>query len=225
MQLALTHRSYCAETDASEPNERLEFLGDAVLGLAVTEHIYRVYDDLAEGQLAKLRASVVNTATLADVARGIGVGSQMLLGRGEDQSGGRDKESILADALEAIFGAVFVDAGWARATGVVLELMLDDITVGAERPGRQDYKTRLQELAAERSLAPPNYQITSSGPDHDRVFEALVVVEGTERGAGAGTSKKRAEQAAAEAAWRALTAAFADPVSTSPDSGEQKEAP
>lgn len=224
MQLALTHRSYCAETDASEPNERLEFLGDAVLGLAVTEHIYRVYDDLAEGQLAKLRASVVNTATLAEVARGIGVGSQMLLGRGEDQSGGRDKESILADALEAIFGAVFVDAGWARATDVVLELMLDDITVGAERPGRQDYKTRLQELAAERSLAPPNYQITSTGPDHDRVFEALVVMEGIERGAGEGTSKKRAEQAAAESAWRALTALTPEPVSTTPVSGEKKEA-
>ena len=222
--MALTHRSHCAETDAPEPNERLEFLGDAVLGLAVTEHIYDVYDDLAEGQLAKLRASVVNTATLADVARRVGVGPQMLLGRGEDQSGGRDKESILADALEALFGAVFVDAGWARATEVVLQLMIDDITVGAERPGRQDYKTRLQELAAERSLAPPSYHISSSGPDHDRVFEALVSMEGVGRGTGQGTSKKRAEQAAAEAAWRALTTADAEPVSTSPVSGEQKEA-
>lgn len=224
LQLALTHRSHCAETDAPEPNERLEFLGDAVLGLAVTEHIFRVYGDLAEGQLAKLRASVVNTATLADVARRIGVGPQLLLGRGEDQSGGRDKESILADALEALFGAVFVDAGWRRASEVVLDLLIDDITLGAERPGRQDYKTRLQELAAEQSFPPPSYRLSSSGPDHDRIFEASVFIEGVERGTGSGTSKKRAEQAAAAAAWRALTAAAAESFSTSPDTGEQKEA-
>ncbi len=224
LQLALTHRSHCAETDAPEPNERLEFLGDAVLGLAVTEHIFRVYGDLAEGQLAKLRASVVNTATLAEVARRIGVGPQLLLGRGEDQSGGRDKESILADSLEALFGAVFVDAGWHRAAEVVLDLLIDDIKVGAERPGRQDYKTRLQELAAELSLSPPGYRITSAGPDHDRTFDALVVIDGIERGAGSGSSKKRAEQAAAATAWRALTAAAAESFSTSPDSGEQKEA-
>lgn len=195
-----------------------------MLGLAVTEHIYEVYSDLAEGQLAKLRASVVNTATLAVVARRIGVGPQLLLGRGENQSGGRDKESILADALEAIFGAVFVDAGWQRASEVVLDLMIDDITIGAERPGRQDYKTRLQELAAERSLTPPSYHITSTGPDHDRVFEAVVSMGSDERGSGQGTSKKRAEQAAAEAAWRALTSADPEPVSTSPVSGEKKEA-
>lgn len=229
LQLALTHRSHCAETDAPEPNERLEFLGDAVLGLAVTEHIFGVYGELAEGQLAKLRASVVNTATLADVARRIGVGPRLLLGRGEDQSGGRDKESILADALEAIFGAVFVDAGWQRSSEVVLDLLIDDIRLGAERPGRQDYKTRLQELAAELSLSPPSYQLDASGPDHDRVFDAAVSVEGVERGRGQGTSKKRAEQAAAAAAWRALTADAAtadtvESVSTSPDNGEQKEA-
>ncbi len=170
----------------------------------------------------------MNTATLAEVARRIGVGSQLLLGRGEDQSGGRDKESILADALEAIFGAVFVDAGWQRSSEIVLGLLLDDITLGAERPGRQDYKTRLQELAAEQSLSPPNYQITSSGPDHDRTFDASVSIGGKARGAGHGSSKKRAEQAAAEAAWRALnnlTGADAlESVSTSPVSGEQKEA-
>ncbi len=221
--MALTHRSHCAETDAPEPNERLEFLGDAVLGLAVTEHIFSVYGDLAEGQLAKLRASVVNTATLADVARRIGVGPQLLLGRGEDQSGGRDKESILADSLEALFGAVFVDAGWDRAREVVLGLLIDDIRLGAERPGRQDYKTRLQELAAEQSLSPPSYRLSSSGPDHDRTFQASVLIDGVERGAGSGTSKKRAEQAAAAAAWRALSVT-ADSFSTPPDSGEQKEA-
>jgi ribonuclease-3 len=193
-----------------------------------------VYDNLAEGELAKLRASVVNTATLADVARRIDVGPQLLLGRGEDQSGGRDKESILADALEAIFGAVFVDAGWERSSEVVLDLLLENITLGAERPGRQDYKTRLQELAAEQSLSPPSYDITSSGPDHDRIFDASVSIDGIVRGSGRGTSKKRAEQAAAEAAWRHLntsteaqasTGAHAlESVSTSPASGEQKEA-
>ncbi len=187
-----------------ESNERLEFLGDAVLGLAVTDHIHATYPDLPEGQLAKLRASVVNTTTLAEIAARLELGEHLRLGKGEHQSGGRDKESILADALEAVIGAVYVDGGWEEAREVVLDLLLDEISTGAERPGRQDYKTRLQELAAQRGFGAPVYEIEGSGPDHDKRFVAVTVIDGVPRGEGSGTSKKRAEQAAARAAWHEL---------------------
>ncbi len=209
LTLALTHRSYCAENDDAQPNERLEFLGDAVVGLAVTAFIHDVYPELPEGQLAKLRASVVNTATLAAVARDLDIGQRLLLGKGEEMSGGRDKESILADAFEAVIGAVFVDAGWGRAADVVLAVLGPHISDGASRPGRRDYKTRLQELTAQLDLGSPVYRISGSGPDHDRRFSAVVLVQGEPRGDGAGTSKKRAEQAAARAAWSALNASYA----------------
>ncbi len=202
--LASTHRSYCAEHDDTESNERLEFLGDAVLGLAVTDYIHATYPDLPEGQLAKLRASVVNTATLAEVGMRLNLGSQLRLGKGEDQSGGREKESILADALEAVIGAVYVDGGWEEAREVVLDVLHNEISSGAERPGRQDYKTRLQELAAQLGLGPPSYEIEGSGPDHDKRFSAIAMIDGIARGEGSGTSKKRAEQAAARAAWHGL---------------------
>ncbi|MFT7600854.1 MAG: ribonuclease-3 [Acidimicrobiales bacterium] len=203
--MALTHRSFCAENDDEEPNERLEFLGDAVLGLAVTEYIHRVYPDLPEGQLAKLRASVVNTTTLAEVGEELGLGRNLRLGRGEEMSGGREKESILADGLEAVIGAVFIDAGWEAAREFVLTLLVDVITTGAERPGQSDFKTQLQELSSELELGTPTYRIAGSGPDHDRRFTAVAVVGGIAHGEGGGTSKKRAEQAAARAAWLALT--------------------
>ncbi len=207
--LALTHRSYCAENDDAESNERLEFLGDAVVGLAVTGFIHDAYPELPEGQLAKLRASVVNTATLAAVARDLDIGSLLRLGRGEEMSGGRDKESILADAFEAVIGAVFVDANWDRAADVVLAVLGPHISDGASRPGRRDYKTRLQELTAQLDLGSPIYRISGSGPDHDRRFSAVALVRGEPRGEGSGTSKKRAEQAAARAAWSALNASHA----------------
>ena len=201
---ALTHRSYCAEHGNTESNERLEFLGDAVVGLAVTDHIFATYTDLAEGQLAKLRASVVNTTALAQVAERLDLGSLLRLGKGEDQSGGRQKESILADGFEAVIGAVFVDGSWEIAAEVVLLLLHPDISVGALRPGRQDYKTRLQELTAVMNLPSPSYDIKGSGPDHDRRFHAIVMIGGVPRGEGSGTSKKRAEQAAASAACAEL---------------------
>lgn len=206
LTLSTTHRSYCAEHPDVESNERLEFLGDAVLGLAVTDHIHATYPDLPEGQLAKLRASVVNTATLADVAGRLGLGEHLRLGKGEHQSGGRQKESILADALEAVIGAVYVDGGWEEAREVVLDLLLDDISSGAVRPGRQDYKTRLQELSAQLGLGAPVYEIEGSGPDHDKRFVAVALIDGGARGEGTGTSKKRAEQAAARTAWHELDA-------------------
>lgn len=204
LTLALTHRSYCAENPATASNERLEFLGDSVLGLVVTDYIYTSYTRLPEGQLAKLRASVVNTVTLAELGAELGVGKLLRLGKGEDQSGGREKESILADALEALFGAVYVDGGWAAARRVILDLTLDAIAEAAEQPGRKDYKTQLQELTARLSLGTPVYEISGSGPDHDKRFTAVTIVDGVARGHGAGTSKKRAEQVAARSAYAAV---------------------
>jgi ribonuclease-3 len=203
--LALTHRSYVAENADTESNERLEFLGDAVLGLAVTDHIHSAYPGLPEGQLAKLRASVVNTVTLAETSCQLGLGDGLLLGKGEEMSGGREKESILADSLEAVIGAIFVDSGWDECRGFVLDLMLDEISAAATRPGRSDYKTQLQELTAQQEMGSPSYRISGTGPDHDRRFTAVAVIEGRARGEGSGTSKKRAEQAAARAAWTVLT--------------------
>jgi ribonuclease-3 len=204
LTLALTHRSFCAENPSTQSNERLEFLGDSVLGLVVTDYIYDSYDALPEGQLAKLRASVVNTATLAELATELGVGKLLRLGKGEDQSGGRGKESILADALEAIFGAVYVDGGWPGARTVILDLTLPAIQEAAEQPGRKDYKTQLQELTARMSLGTPSYEISGSGPDHDKRFTAVTIVNGVARGHGEGTSKKRAEQVAARSAYAAV---------------------
>ncbi len=149
---------------------------------------------------------MVNTATLAEVAGRLGLGEHLRLGKGEHQSGGREKESILADALEAVIGAVYVDGGWEEAREVVLDLLLDEISSGAVRPGRQDYKTRLQELSAQLGLGAPVYQIEGSGPDHDKRFVAVALIDGDARGEGTGTSKKRAEQAAARTAWHELDA-------------------
>ena len=204
LTLALTHRSYVAENSDSQPNERLEFLGDSVLGLTVTDYIFTTYPDLPEGQLAKLRASVVNTTSLAERSLELGVGALLRLGRGEDLSGGREKESILADAFEAILGAVYVDAGWEVAREVVLRLTKVPIEVAAENPGRRDYKTQLQELTAQLGLGTPSYQIAGSGPDHDKRFQAVVIIDGVPQGEGQGTSKKRAEQLAARAAYGAI---------------------
>jgi ribonuclease-3 len=171
----------------------------------VTDYIYVSYTNLPEGQLAKLRASVVNTVTLAELGADLGIGQLLRLGKGEDQSGGRDKESILADALEALFGAVYVDGGWSAARQVILRLTHDAIVEAAEQPGRKDYKTQLQELTARLSLGTPVYEISGSGPDHDKRFTAVTIVDGVARGHGAGTSKKRAEQVAARSAYAAVT--------------------
>lgn len=206
LECALTHRSYCAEHPSTTSNERLEFLGDSVLGLVVTNNIFRRYPDLPEGQLAKLRASVVNTVTLANLALDLGLGELLLLGKGEDLSGGREKESILADALEALLGAIYVDGGWQVAERIILDLTNDAILDAAQQPGRKDYKTQLQELTARLSLGSPVYEISGSGPDHDKRFTAITIIDGVPRGRGAGTSKKRAEQVAARSAYAAVLA-------------------
>ncbi|WP_345802822.1 ribonuclease III [Microbacterium sp. AZCO] len=202
--LALTHRSYAYEHGQIPHNERLEFLGDSILGQAVTVRLFTQHPELDEGSLAKRRASVVSTVALADVGRRIGLGAHILLGRGEHLTGGRDKDSILADTLEAIIGATYLSAGPDAATALVLRLiepLLDD----PERYGAaMDPKTSLQELAARRGAAAPAYSVESTGPDHDRRFTATVTV-GDVSAQGAGTSKKHAEAAAALSAWRLLS--------------------
>jgi ribonuclease-3 len=201
---ALAHRSWCAETPGNASNERLEFLGDAVLGLVVTDHVFRSYPLLPEGELAKVRASVVSAAALADVAAELDLGRALLLGKGEDASGGREKPSILADALEAVIGAVYLDAGWEAAAEVVLGLLGDRIAAAAAGPGGQDYKTRLQELSARSFEDVPSYLVVDEGPDHAKRFFATVILGGRPRGRGEGRSKKQAEQAAARCAWEVL---------------------
>lgn len=203
---ALAHRSYCAENPGLRSNERLEFLGDAVLSVIVTDAMFRDYPELPEGELAKVRAAVVSAATLTEVAADLELGAHVLLGRGEEQSGGREKSSILADAVEAVIGAVYLDGGWDAARGVVLELFADLVAEAAKGPGGSDYKTRLQELAVRALDQTPRYVVTDEGPDHAKEFEATVFLAGQARGTGQGSSKKQAEQEAAARAWEWLRA-------------------
>ncbi len=215
LEQALTHRSYAYEHGGLPTNERLEFLGDAVLGLVVTDALYRRHPDLSEGSLAKLRASVVNARALAGVARSLQLGRWLRLGRGEQVTGGRDKTSILADTMEAVIGAVFLDRGMPGATAMVRALF-DPLMSAASQDGAElDWKTALQEITAARGLGVPDYRLTGSGPDHARSFTADVLVAGQVRGSGAGGSKKQAEQQAAEQAWTALSGPAA-PVSAAP---------
>jgi ribonuclease-3 len=205
-QLAMTHRSYAYENGGLPHNERLEFLGDAVLGVVVTEHLYRSYPDLPEGRLAKLRAAVVNSNSLADVARGLDLGSAILLGRGEQATGGSDKSSILADSFEALLGAVLISAGRDAADRLVRHLFDPLVEAAAGLGAGLDWKTSLQELVADLGRGSVGYRITESGPDHDKRFEAVALVDGRTFDAGGGTSKKQAEQRAAEHAFRELAA-------------------
>ncbi|MCW2504326.1 MAG: Ribonuclease 3 [Actinomycetia bacterium] len=211
---ALTHRSFAYENGGLPTNERLEFLGDAVLGLVVTAALFRSYPDLPEGQLAKLRASVVNMRALADVARQLGsggLGQHLLLGKGEESTGGRDKASILADTLEALLGAVYLEHGLDVASKVV-HLLFDQLMEdAAQRGAGLDWKTSLQELTATHGHGVPEYRVTETGPDHAKMFTAYAVVAGDELGAGEGRSKKEAEQRAAEQAWRAVRARSGEP--------------
>lgn len=200
---ALSHRSWCGEVEGGRPsNERLEFLGDAVLGLVVAEHCYLTYQDLPEGSLAQVRAQVVNTTVLAEVAGELDLGSSVLLGRGEDQSGGRSKPSILADSLESVIGAVYLDGGFEPATDLILRLLGSRIDAAAAGPGAFDHKTRFQEVVLREVGELPRYRVEGEGPDHARRYTASVTVLGEELGVGSGRSKKDAEQEAARSAWQ-----------------------
>jgi len=202
---ALTHRSYAYENGGVPNNERLEFLGDSVLGLVVTESLYADHPEMAEGQLAKLRAAVVNMRALAEVARTLDVGDHLLLGRGEETTGGRDKASILADTMEALIGTVYLAEGLGCAR-VFVHHLIDPLLASSTRLGAGlDWKTSLQELAASGGHGMPEYRVTEEGPDHEKTFTAHAVVAEEELGTGVGRSKKEAEQQAAHAAWTELT--------------------
>ena len=204
--LALTHRSFAYENGGIPTNERLEFLGDSILGQAVTVKLFLDHPDLDEGELAKRRASLVSAVALAEVGRSIGVGRYIRLGRGETMTGGADKPSILADTVEAIIGAVYLDAGGDAATEFVLRLVAP-LLADPERFGAaMDPKTSLQEIAARRSAPPPLYTVTESGPDHNKHFVATVSVGDLVQATGEGSSKKQAEMAAALEAWTELSA-------------------
>jgi ribonuclease III len=205
LERALTHRSFAYENGGLPTNERLEFLGDAVLGLVVTDALFRGYPDLPEGHLAKLRAAVVNMRALAGVARGLHLGDYVRLGRGEEGTGGRDKSSILADTLEAVIGAVYIERGLTEASALVHRLFDPVIAHSARLGAGLDWKTSLQELTAASLLGVPEYHVDESGPDHQKSFRALVRVGGRVYGSGTGRSKKEAEQQAAEAAWSAIS--------------------
>ena len=207
LSLALTHRSYAYEHGGLPTNERLEFLGDAVLGLTITDELYHRHPDRTEGDLAKLRASVVNTHALADVGRNLsegGLGVHLMLGRGEANSGGADKSSILADGMESLLGAIYLQHGIGTARAVILRLFGPLLDAAPTLGAGLDWKTSLQELTAARGMGAPSYVVTSTGPDHDKEFTAVVVVMDTEYGLGVGRSKKEAEQKAAAATWKAL---------------------
>ena len=203
-RMALTHRSYAFEQDSTETNERLEFLGDAVLGLVVTDLAYARFPDLPEGELAKLRAATVNMLTLADIARELGLGQEILLGKGEELSGGRDKTSIVADAMEAVLGAVYLDRGLGAARDLIERLFWPRMAAYARGEGDRDYKTGLQELAAQDVGTIPQYRVLEDGPDHAKEFTATVFIGGEAYGSGDGRSKKEAEQHAAREAYDRL---------------------
>ncbi|RZT62430.1 RNAse III [Microcella alkaliphila] len=206
LELALTHRSWAYENGGVANNERLEFLGDSILGQAVTVMLYSSYPDLDEGELAKRRASLVSAVALAEVARGIGLGDHLKLGKGEELTGGRGKSSILADTVEALIGAAYLDCGGDEATALVLRL-IDPLLADPARFGAaMDPKTSLQELVASLGRTAPVYEVVDAGPDHSKVFTATVVVDGEGIATGTGTSKKQAEMAAALSAWTALSA-------------------
>lgn len=218
--LALTHRSWCAEHPGTQSNERLEFLGDAVLGLVVTDHVFRCYPDMPEGSLAKLRAAVVSAPTLAEVGADLGLGAALRLSRGEESIGGRTKRSILCDALEAVIGAVYLDGGLDAARRLVIELLADRIAAeAADGPGGTDHKSQLQALAARLYDGAPVYRVSEEGPDHDKRFSAEVLLDGRVVGAGEGRSKKLAEQAAAGAALDHIAATAASTTTSESEQG------
>ena len=205
LRRAMCHRSWVAESSDANSNERLEFLGDAVLGWVIADLVFHRFGDLAEGALTDLRKSVVNATALAEVAAELHIGEHLLLGRGEDVAGGREKVSILSDAMEAVIGAVYIDGGHDAAFALIERLFVQRLDSSAGSLDRLDYKSALQELLAQQGAPSPAYRVRSRGPDHDKTFSAKVLVGKDVLGGGEGRSKKAAEQAAASAAFDQLT--------------------
>lgn len=200
LKLALTHRSFANEHNHLPNNERLEFVGDAVLGLSVAHKLFELYPSRPESDLSPMRAAIVSRYGLADIAREIGLGPHMLIGRGEELTGGREKESILADTTEALFGAIYLEHGFEAARSVVLSLFDDKLRNATATTKHQDWKTALQVRLAELKLPVAEYRANVEGPDHNQTFTAEVLVDGVVRGAGTGPNKKLAEQEAAHQA-------------------------
>lgn len=211
LELAFTHRSFAYESGSKETNERLEFLGDSVLGLIVTESLYKRYPDFDESRLSPLRSGVVNMRALADIARGLELGSHIRLGKGEEVTGGRDKHSLLADALEALIGAIYLQFGFAKCSEIVEKLITPTMDSAVARGAGLDGKTALQELAAALGKGAPEYVVSEEGPDHDKDFTATAMLAGQVLSQGSGKSKREAEQVAARGAYEALKTAFPQP--------------
>ena len=205
LELALTHRSFAYETGGVETNERLEFLGDSVLGLIVTAELYRRFPDLDESRLSPLRSGIVNMRALADIARTLHLGEYIRLGKGEEVTGGRDKNSLLADALEALIGAIYLETGIEKTTAIVASLINDTLESAMAKGVALDGKTALQELTAAQGVGSPEYVVTESGPDHDKSFVAVAMVGGSAIAQGEGKSKREAEQFAARNAYEILS--------------------
>lgn len=204
LELAFTHRSFAYESGAKETNERLEFLGDSVLGLIVTEELYLRYPDLDESRLSPLRSGIVNMRALADIARTLNLGKYIRLGKGEEVTGGRDKNSLLADALEALIGAIYLELGFASTTKVVRELIKDTMESAMAKGAGLDGKTALQELVSSLGKGTLEYAVTETGPDHDKSFNAIALIAGKPFSEGIGKSKREAEQSAARTAYEIL---------------------
>jgi ribonuclease-3 len=205
LELAFTHRSFAYETGITTTNERLEFLGDSVLGLIVTEELYLKYPDLDESRLSPLRSGIVNMRALADIARTLELGKYIRLGKGEEVTNGRDKNSLLADALEALIGAIYLECGFEKSTQVVRELIKETLSSAMAKGAGLDGKTALQELLAAAGKGSPEYQVTETGPDHDKSFTAVAMVSGEALAEGTGKSKREAEQSAARSALEKLS--------------------
>ena len=204
LELAFTHRSFAYESEIKETNERLEFLGDSVLGLIVTEELYKRYPDFDESRLSPLRSGVVNMRALADIARELDLGSYIRLGKGEEVTGGRDKNSLLADALEALIGAIYLQFGFDICTQIVRRLITSTMDAAVARGAGLDGKTALQELVASLNKGIPEYVVSEEGPDHDKNFTAVAMVAGVAVSEGVGKSKREAEQIAARIAYESL---------------------
>ena len=209
--MAFTHRSFAYESGSKETNERLEFLGDSVLGLIVTEALYKRYPDFDESRLSPLRSGVVNMRALADIARGLQLGLYIRLGKGEEVTGGRDKHSLLADALEALIGAIYLQFGFSKCSEIVEKLITPTMDSAVARGAGLDGKTALQELAAALGKGAQEYVVSEEGPDHDKNFTAVAMLAGQTLSQGSGKSKREAEQVAARVAYEALKTAFPQP--------------
>jgi ribonuclease-3 len=205
LTLALTHRSFAYESGGLPTNERLEFLGDSVLGLIITEALYERFPDFDESRLSPLRSGVVNMRALAQIARDLELGASLRIGKGEENTGGRDKNSILADSFEALVGAIYLQHGYEVTTSIVMRLMSGSIEEAVSRGAGLDGKTALQEFVAAQNWAAPEYRVSESGPDHDKNFVAVAVVNGQTYPEGKGKSKREAEQIAARLAFEALS--------------------